>query len=291
MDAPLSTWKREATPVLVLGAALLAPAAVLGGGLEGHAPLLFLVGLLGLAAAFVWQSERPVRMLALAAVMFALTQFYELGLSHVVYARSFFGVHKIVDFADGKARLLFHGAIVHGAERLTTNDGAPVAGRPEQLTYYYQGGPFEEAIDAARAAQGGRLPRVALVGLGVGALACSRAPGESWSIYEIDPELVRISTQSGLFRTMPTCGADMRVIVGDARLTLTDAREPFDLIDPRRLQLRQHPGSFADPRGDASLRVAPRASRQDRYEHHQSEYGPDGHCRFLSPCCRPCGQR
>jgi hypothetical protein len=140
LDAPLSTWKREATPVLVLGLALLAPTAVRGGGLEGQAPLLFLAGLLGLAAAFVWQSERPVRMLALAAVMFALTQSYELGLSHVVYARSFFGVHKIVDFADGKARLLFHGAIVHGAERLMTNDGAPVAGRPEQLTYYYQGG-------------------------------------------------------------------------------------------------------------------------------------------------------
>ena len=230
LDAPLSTWKRDTTPVLVLGLALLAPAAVRGGGLEGQAPLLFLAGLLGLAAAFVWQSERPERMLALAAVMFALTQSYELGLSHVVYARSFFGVHKIVDFADGKARLLFHGAIVHGAERLMTNDGAPVAGRPEQLTYYYQGGPFEEAIDAVRAAQGGRLPRVALVGLGVGALACSRAPGESWSIYEIDPELVRISTQSGLFRTMPTCAPDIKVVVGDARLTLTDAHEPFDLM-------------------------------------------------------------
>jgi spermidine synthase len=230
LDARLSTWRREAIPILILGAVLLAPAAVLGGGLEGRAPLFFLMGLLGLAAAFIWQNEHPVRMLALATVMFALTQFYELGLSHVVYARSFFGVHKIVDFADGKARLLFHGAIVHGAERLTTNDGAPVTGRPEQLTYYYQGGPFEEAIDAARAAQGGRLTRVALVGLGVGALACSRAPGECWSIYEIDPELVRISTQSGLFRTMPTCGANMRVIVGDARLTLTDAREPFDLM-------------------------------------------------------------
>ena len=230
LDAPLSTWTREATPVLVLGLALLAPAAVLGGGLEGQAPLLFLAALLGLGAAFVWQSERPVRMLALAAVLFALTQFYELGLSHVVYARSFFGVHKIVDFAGGKARLLLHGATVHGAERLKTDDGAPVAGRPEQLTYYYQGGPFEEAIDVARATQGGRLPRVALVGLGVGALACSRAPGESWSLYEIDPELVRISTQSALFRTMATCGLDMRVIVGDARLTLTDAREPFDLL-------------------------------------------------------------
>ena len=59
LNAPLSAWKREATPVLVLGLALLAPSAVFGGGLEGHASLFFLVGLVGLAAAFAWQSEHP----------------------------------------------------------------------------------------------------------------------------------------------------------------------------------------------------------------------------------------
>jgi hypothetical protein len=128
------------------------------------------MGLLGLAVAFVWQSERPVRMLALAAVMFALTQFYELGLSHVVYARSFFGVHKIVDFAGGKARLLFHGAIVHGAERLTTNDGAPVSGRPEQLTYYYQGGPLRRRS----------TPRAPLMADGFPVSLSSASASERW---------------------------------------------------------------------------------------------------------------
>lgn len=74
------------------------------------------------------------------------------------------------------------------------------------------------------------MRRVALVGLGVGALSCSRQPGKSWSVYEIDPELVRLSTESGLFRTMPTCAPGQNIVIGDARLTLADAKEPFDLI-------------------------------------------------------------
>jgi len=230
LDAGLATWRRDALPVLALGASLLAPAAAFGGGLEGSEPFIYLLSLLGVGGVLIWQSERPVRMLALASVLFALTQFYDIGFTHATYARSFFGVHKIVDFADGRARLLFHGATVHGAERLRSNDGSPVRGLPERLTYYYLGGPFSEAIDAVRAAHGRRLRRVALVGLGVGALACSREPGEDWTIYEIDPELVRVSTRSGLFRTMPTCAPDLKVVIGDARLKLADTHEPFDLI-------------------------------------------------------------
>jgi hypothetical protein len=64
--------------------------------------------------------------------------------------------------------------------------------------------------------QGRNLPRVALVGLGVGALACARGPDEDWSVYEIDTELVRLSVRSGLFRTMPTCAPDMRIMLGEA---------------------------------------------------------------------------
>ena len=95
-----------------------------------------------------------------------------------------------------------------GAERLLANDGTPVV----------------------RARAGGLLARVALVGLGFGALACIRAPNENWSIYEIDPELVRLSAESGLFRAMPTCAPDQTIVIGDARLTLADAKDPFDLI-------------------------------------------------------------
>src|SRR5271170_6462053 len=230
LEANLAVWKRDATAILAIGLIALVPGLLFGGGLQGSQIVLFLVALGVLVGFMQWQSGRPVRLIALAALIFALTRVYEPGIGGVVYARSFFGVHKVVDTANGRARILFHGTTIHGAERLTENDGLPVGGRPEQLTYYYQGGPFEEAIAAARAHAGGRLPRVALVGLGVGALLCSRDPEEEWNIYEIDPELVRISAESGLFRTMRTCAPNVNVVVGDARLTLADTTEPFDLI-------------------------------------------------------------
>ena len=230
MEAGLAAWRREAAAIAAVGAIALAPGILLGGGLHGDQVMWLLGAVVVLAGAMSWQSRRPLRLFALAAVLFALTRVYEPGFGQVVYARSFFGVHKVVDSADGRVRLLFHGTTIHGAERLLANDGTPIAGQPEKLTYYYDGGPFEEAITAVRARAGGRLSRVALVGLGVGALACSRAPGENWSIYEIDPELVRLSTESGLFRTMPSCAPDQRIVIGDARLTLADAKDAFDLI-------------------------------------------------------------
>jgi len=230
LEAGLAAWRREAAAIVAIGAVAVAPGVLLGGGLHGDQVTLLLCAIIVLAGVMFWQSRHPLRLFALAAVLFALTRVYEPGFGHAVYARSFFGVHKVVDSADGRVRLLFHGTTIHGAERLLGNDGIPVPGQPEKLTYYYDGGPLEEAIAATRARAGGRLPRVALVGLGVGALACSRAPSENWNIYEIDPELVRLSTESGLFRTMPICAPDQKVVVGDARLTLADAKEPFDLI-------------------------------------------------------------
>jgi hypothetical protein len=230
LEAGLTVWKREAAPIALLAAILLAPGLLIDGGLDPDRTTLFLCGLAILTILMQWQHARPVRLLALGALTLALSQVYEPGLSHAVYVRSFFGVHKVVDIADGRIRLLFNGTTIHGAERLRDDGGQPVSGRPEPLTYYHQKGPFQEAIQAARAQANGRLTHVALVGLGVGALACSRAPDETWTFYEIDPELVRLSAESGLFRTIPTCAAGQKIISGDARLTLPDSPEAFDLI-------------------------------------------------------------
>jgi hypothetical protein len=35
---------------------------------------------------------------------------------------------------------------LHGAQRLTTDDGMPVTGRPELSTYYHPDSPIAEAI-------------------------------------------------------------------------------------------------------------------------------------------------
>ncbi|NQV20521.1 MAG: fused MFS/spermidine synthase, partial [Rhodospirillales bacterium] len=74
-------------------------------------------------------------------------------------------------------------------------------------------------------------PSIGIVGLGAGALACYRRPGEDWRFYEIDPLVVRLATDGRFFDLMPRCAPDAPIIVGDARLTLAqEADTRFDLL-------------------------------------------------------------
>jgi spermidine synthase len=125
--------------------------------------------------------------------------------------------------------LLYHGTTIHGAQRLRNDDGTPVSGPLLPQTYYYPGGPFAEAIGAARAARG-RLDHVAVVGLGTGSLACHRKGGEHWTFFEIDPEVIRIARDPHRFEFLSRCAPETPVIAGDARLTLDASTDRYDLI-------------------------------------------------------------
>jgi hypothetical protein len=74
------------------------------------------------------------------------------------------------------------------------------------------------------------LVRVAAVGLGTGSLACHRQDGEVWTFFELDPQVVRIARDPTLFRFLSTCGPEMRIVLGDARLTLAASPQHYDLI-------------------------------------------------------------
>jgi hypothetical protein len=219
---------REAGPALTL-AAVAAAVRLSGLSLPDSALLPFKIGLVALAALMLIWRQRPARLFALVVLAFVATGMWQPGQARLENARSFFGVHKVAETADRRHRLLFHGTTIHGAERVRDADGAPVVGRPEPLTYYYFGGPISEGIDAARVAQGG-LRRVAAVGLGTGSLACHIRPGESWTFFEIDPEVVRIAHDPTRFRFLAACAPNVPVVLGDARLTLAAAPERFDLI-------------------------------------------------------------
>jgi hypothetical protein len=138
--------------------------------------------------------------------------------------RSFFGVHKVTLAQDGHFRVLVHGTTIHGAQRITTDDGQPVVGKPEPLTYYWTGSPLVDALQSVRTARGGRLSSVKAIGLGTGSLACQAAPGEAWTYFEIDPQVVAIARNARFFRFLSECGPAVPINIGDARLTL--ASEP-----------------------------------------------------------------
>ena len=155
-----------------------------------------------------------------------LTGLWQPGFNRVAAARSFFGVNQVIETTDGRFRLLYHGTTLHGAERIADAAGDVV---PEPLKYYYRGGPISEGIDAVRRLQGS-LRRVAVVGLGTGALACYRHRGEAWTFYEIDPAVVRIARDPDFFSFISGCAPDLPVVVGDARLTLAASTEKYNLI-------------------------------------------------------------
>lgn len=182
-----------------------------------------------LAAAMLFQRHQLTRFFALVVLSFTVTGLWRPGVAPIETARSFFGVHKVAELAEGKARLLYHGTTIHGAQRLRNEDGTAVTGPPRPLTYYYPEGTLAEAIVAARVAQGG-LGRVAVVGLGTGSLACHRKAGEQWTFFEIDPEVIRIARDPSLFTFMSNCAADAPVVAGDARLTLEASPDRYDLI-------------------------------------------------------------
>jgi spermidine synthase len=123
-----------------------------------------------------------------------------------------------------------HGTTIHGAERFRNDDGTPVTGRPEPITYYHSDGGIGQAIAAVRERKGAPL-RVAVIGLGAGTLTCVSEPGETWRFFEIDQSMVDTARDPRYFTYIQNCAPDLKPVIGDARLTF--AREPdgvYDLI-------------------------------------------------------------
>jgi hypothetical protein len=173
-----------------------------------------------------WQAPLPLAAVV-AFVLLASHLVYEHGTMTV---RSFFGVHKISETADGRFRLLTHGTTMHGAQQLRDDNGGPLDGRPEPLLYYYDGSAIAQAIDAVRDRVGGPI-RYAVVGLGAGSLACRAGPADTVHYYEIDPLIVRIAHDASLFTFLSECRSDVPITLGDARLTLAEAPDgAYDLI-------------------------------------------------------------
>jgi hypothetical protein len=202
---------------------------VVGFRLSGSLALTLQVMLVTLVGLMLLQRKDSMRFAALAMCAFIITGLWQPGLRVIETTRSFFGVHRVVETVTGTHRLLVHGNTIHGAERIRDVDGTPVRGSPEPLTYYYFGGPISQVTAAARAAVG-KLNNVAIVGLGAGSMACHRHEGETWTFFEIDPEVVRLARDPKVFRFLASCAPFAPIVLGDARLTLAASPQQFDLI-------------------------------------------------------------
>jgi len=185
---------------------------------EGLKPGLTMnVMIFGLSAVWCLSfGRRPRRFaLGLAALMLA-SGVYAGHFGRILSTeRSFFGVYRVANDDTNGLRVLFHGSTVHGIQ---SPDPARAC---EPLAYYTRSGPIGQVF-AAYAGEAVEN-RVAIVGLGAGALAAYQTPGGQFTFYEIDPLVERIALDPRYFTYLSNCAPQARVVLGDARLSIGEA--------------------------------------------------------------------
>jgi hypothetical protein len=247
------SWVAE-YPILIVAAILCRPGLTLGQGRVhtliwlGLAVVVFAIAVVGPQMGFDFEEKRfrymiggllaltvpfwndPLKFATVIALTFVAVRLYEPDVGRRDFVRSFFGVHRIIETADGQFRTLQHGTTEHGAQRIADAEGKPVTGRPEPLTYYHFASPIAQGIKARRELKGGPI-KLAMVGLGTGSTACLTEPGDTITYYEIDPAILRIAQDPKRFTFLKECAPDAKIVVGDARLTLADAPDgEYDVI-------------------------------------------------------------
>lgn len=142
--------------------------------------------------------------------------------------RSFFGVLRrsetIVPAIGGQVKMLAHGTTLHGAQAQDPRY------RCTPLVYYAYGTPIGQVF---REKQSERPDlNIGAVGLGTGSVAAYVRPGDRLTFFEIDPLVVRVSTDPKNFSYTTECAKGrIDYVIGDARLTV--AKQPpggFDIL-------------------------------------------------------------
>jgi len=212
---------------LVLAAALLTLLMSSGLKLDDNVITLFIGALLGLTVYFWWA---PSAFAAIIAFVLVLGHYqYNDAINNFV-VRNFFGVLAAAETPDGRFRVLWHGGIGQGAQRVRDRDGKPITGRPEMISEFQAGAGIAQTFDAVRARVSGPI-NYAVIGLGTGSLTCQARPEDSAVYYELDPDVIRIARDPKLFNFVSACRPDISIVQGDARLTIASASDAsYDLI-------------------------------------------------------------
>jgi len=212
---------------LALAAVLLTILMSSGLKLDDNVITLFIGALLGLTVYF-WRSKSAFAAIIAFALVLGHCQYNDAINNFVV--RNFFGVLAAAETADGRFRLLWHGGIGQGAQRIRDRDGKPITGRPEMISEFQTGGGIAQTFDAVRASVGGPIS-YAVIGLGTGSLTCQARSEDSAIYYELDPDVIRIARDPTLFNFVSACRPDISIVQGDARLAIANASDAsYDLI-------------------------------------------------------------
>ena len=202
--------------------------AELGMRADDGAITLIVVGLL--AVLLIARNKHPPQQMAVALLMCGAVILLPSAVRRGDAQRSYYGVYRVQAAPDSEFRTLWHGTVVHGAQRIRDPNGNPVDDTTPAIGYY-PGGTMAKTIAGVQQRLGDQKGRFGLVGLGTGSLVCYAKPGESWRFFEIDPVVVGIARDPNYFTFLSKCRPEPDIVLGDARLTIAkEAAGSFDLI-------------------------------------------------------------
>ncbi len=168
-------------------------------------------------------SRNPTRFaLAISAVVIAGLVLGATRSGVLLKERNFFGVREVQEDSRNQMRILMHGTTKHGGQ------STDPARRREPPSYHNRQGPLGDVFRALPSIAG---RRIAVIGLGTGAMAAYAGAGEEWVFYEIDPDIARVARDARYFTYLQDTPARVEVILGDGRLSLAQAPDrSYDLI-------------------------------------------------------------
>lgn len=225
-SGPLRNYLLDiALPIAVLVIALALYAVDLPKVFQTYKEIVHLALFCMIAILVFGFKERPLRYgLGVAAILLVYASSLQGG-DVLTQSRSFFGVYRVKVSTDGLARELYHGTTIHGSQLLAPEMAL------EPVSYYSRQGPMGQVFKTIRQ----RRPdlNVALVGLGVGSALCYSSHADRWTVFELDPLIVKIARNDDYFTFVRDCdkGQATRFIIGDGRLKLNGLPDSsFDLM-------------------------------------------------------------
>lgn len=134
----------------------------------------------------------------------------------VVFIRTFYNVIRIQD-EDG-VRKLMNGGVLHGKQFLDE------ARKKFPTLYFHSKAPFGHIMEVMPSEK----RNVAVIGLGIGAMAYYSQPNDQWTFFEIDGDMELIARK--YFSYFSDSKANLQVVIGDGRIKLQENPLSFDLI-------------------------------------------------------------
>ncbi|PKL50314.1 MAG: hypothetical protein CVV42_03405 [Candidatus Riflebacteria bacterium HGW-Riflebacteria-2] len=124
-------------------------------------------------------------------------------------SRNFFGIKKVTVASEKNTIAMIHGSTMHGMQSLLLDKML------EPLAYFHKNGPIG-SIFAQEFAKKSDF-KAGILGLGIGSMLAYAKPGQEFTFYEIDPEVIKIAQNPDYFSYLSAFKDRARIICGDGR--------------------------------------------------------------------------